>query len=947
MNKQILILFLILVLALSCDMPQPGRKKIKAKQKTQQADIPLPVLTFKDTLDHCFVLTNKISGLFSGHSRKENTKPDEGWLIGTTSILSDYQIFVNSNKIKRKNIKYFRYLPFGFERFYKNGMVEKFLMVDSIDAFIVQIENRTDVSLSVQNGNHTVRINEQNPRFSAGGGYSLEIYYKKVSDEVSRFWFVRNRSLTEDTLTRETYKSLLKKAAVKAKHKELNSGNKLLDRAALWAGYTLNAQTGLILETGTAGESVFRGRDIFISFSGALLLKGKFSTAGHLLTKYASLQLKDKSRREYGRIANRNVDGENQYNSAAVTWWFIRALYDYYLFSGDKELIVKLFPAVRQAVEGALEKRCDKSFFLTHSDAETWMDAQNSKGAWSPRGNRAVEIQALWYMALQISAKMVRISNADEQLSTSWLKISRQLRESFNALFWDKNREALYDHLTAGGQADTSLRPNQIFAVTVPDMYGVEALLSPQKQRAVAQVVTGQLTLPSGVLTLSQEDNNFHPFYHYLPYYSPQAARFNGMIWSGLNGPVLSSLVQFNQIQTAQELLLNEARQILKGNPLGGLAQLAEPVVRPGKTEAETFGSLQSIWGLAEFKRNLMQDILGYHPAAGDSLVVFRPHLPGKIHSVQTRVPYKNGRIKVSLFSDKGTMDITLCSEIKEKIYGRLEFSGDRQAVDFTLQDSGAVFQYTYVPKAKPEIPPSKIKRKWTFATIDSGRHFPVIAAPEFVILKTRQVFLLPGKNGYTLLFKRDALNDDHGENGLYVYPGNKVSVPGVLDLESFTIYDMQDSWGFRVKLRNMIADGVSPFLAFAIREEDISGSVKRDVEKGALCRLSKERAFNRIIYAGAGLEIQDGLGKRLARFIPIHEKLPLAFPAERQVRFKIPKEYLPGLNVKSRITILCGAQGTFNGSGSGEFRSAKIKTADKIVTRKDLPAVYDRMDIN
>ena len=948
MNNRIVLFIIVFALMFACSIPQPPRKKGKTKSKAKHTELPLPVLVFTDTLDHRFVLTNKLSGLFSGHSKKENAAPDEGWVVDNTRILPDYQIFADGRKAERGKVKRFRRLPFGFERFYKNGMVEKFLMADSIDALVVQVENQSDISLSVQNGIRPVQISEQNPRFSASGKSSLEIYFTKVSGEVSRFWFIYNHSLAVDALTNETYRELLKSAAVRAKRKVLNIGNKTIDQAALWAGYSLDALTGHRLETGIARDKYSRERDTFISFSGALLLSGKFSTARNLLRNYASMQLTDKSRREYGRIMNRIMAGDVVYNSASVTWWYIRTLYDYYLFTGDKELITELFPVVRRAVDGALKHRCDDSFLLTHGEAETWMDAQKANSAWSPRGNRSVEIQALWYTALQLSAKMAQISHADRKLSTSWFSISRQLKRNFNTLFWDANREALYEHLNTGGQPDTSLRPNQIFAVTVPDVYGVEPLLSQQKQCSVAKRVTEALTLPSGVLTLWHKDRNFHPYHHYLPYYAPEAARTNGLIWTGLAGPVVASLIKFNQLNTAEEFILNESRQILSNNPPGSYAELLEPVLRPGRTEQIASGALTQIWGLAEYKQNLLQDILGYHPVAGDSLVIFKPRLTQKTGSVQTRVPYKNGSIDVALSYDEGTMDIILRSEANETIYGRLKCPGNRPAVDFMLQDSGAVFQYMYVPKAKPEIPPSKILREWSFTSIDTARHFPVLAAPEYTLLKARQIFLPPGENGYTLLFKRDALHDDHGENGSNVYPKNNRFKAGVLDLESITIYDMQDSWGFRVKLLNMTnnpAGNTIEFLAVAIRDESVSGKLKRDVERGARYRLPKERAYNRIIYAGTSIEIQDGSDRRLARYIPLRKNFPLAFTAEQQIRFKIPKLFLPGLNAKSRITILCGAQDDDSGAGPDNFRAVKVKTAANAENR--VPAVYDRMDVN
>lgn len=942
MPNRTIILLSVIALALSCNLPQPKRKPVKAKPKVRQVETELPVLMFRDTTDRRFVLSNGNSGLFYGHSKKENAKPGEGWRVDGISVLSGYRVTINGKEADRKKIKYFRYLPFGFERRYQNGMLEKFLMADSINALVVQVEDREDVSLSILTPTGAARIGKQNPRFASGGGFPLKILFQQVSDDVSRFWFIADHSLNKEELTDATYRKLMKRAMAGAKRKKMQIGNKTIDRAALWVGLDLDAFGGQLAEPGRTKENSGNG-DVLRSFSGALLLGGTFEQAQALLRKYAALQLTDKSYREYGRLPDKRIYNKAVFTSSDITWRFIRALYEYYLFSADSALVAELFPTVRRAVQGALQFRCDENKMLIHGDAETWMDGQGTDGAWVPRGNRAVEIQALWYTALQIAAKMARVSGADTKISDSWLRISRRLKEKFNMLFWDKNRNALYDHLKESGQPDSSLRPNQIFAVSAPDLYGIEPLLSRRRQYSVAKTVTEELTLPAGVLTLSARDRRFHPFYRYIPYYPPRAARFNGMIWSGMAGPVISSLVKFEQQNTAEELLLNEARQILDSDPPGRLAEIREPVLRPGKTKEVTGGQPESMWGAAEFRRNLVQDILGYHPAAGDSLVLFKPRISKKIQTLQTRVPYKKGWIAVTLTAENGTMDVTLRSEVGEKINGRLECPGDRPAVTFMLQDSGSSFQYSYVPGAKPEILPSKILREWMLAAISDDQGFPVLAAPQYVLFKAQQIFLPPGESGYTVLFKRDRLEDDHGAQGTYIYPKGEEIPPGGLDLESFTLYDMRDYWGFRVTLRAMSTSDNAVFLAFAVRDETIKGALKRNVERGARFLLPKERAFNRILYVGAGIDIQDGSGKLLARFIPAGKVAPLAFAKQRQVRFKIPKKYMPGLNTKSRLTILCGVRERVNGKDN--FRSATEKDGKQL--KKNRTAAYDILKMN
>ena len=113
------------------------------------------------------------------------------------------------------------------------------------------------------------------------------------------------------------------------------------------------------------------------------------------------------------------------------------------------------------------------NFFLCHGDAETWMDAKGSQGAWSPRGNRGVEIQALWYTALQIGSKLAAL-NGDKLLAEHWLVIAQTLKKNFTNYFWNDFSYRMYDHLNPDGSVDKKIRPNQIFTVTVPDLAGIE-----------------------------------------------------------------------------------------------------------------------------------------------------------------------------------------------------------------------------------------------------------------------------------------------------------------------------------------------------------------------------------------------------------------------------------------------------------------------------------------
>lgn len=103
-------------------------------------------------------------------------------------------------------------------------------------------------------------------------------------------------------------------------------------------------------------------------------------------------------------------------------------------------------------------------------------------------------------------------------------------------------------------------------------------------------------------------------------------------------------------------------------------------------------------------------------------------------------------------------------------------------------------------------------------------------------------------------------------------------------------------------------------FLAIAIQDPTLDGTLARKVGHQAHLTLPASRKFNRIIYVGGGLEVCDGNDQRKALFVPLDQKHPLGNPSLLQIRFQIPKVLLPGLNAKSKITILCGLQDDHGG---------------------------------
>ena len=975
--KRIFTFFLILIFTILSYCSFPERKVPPHRKAIILRRMHLPQIVIKDGTNHQFTFTNKIAGFFVGNSHRYNTSSFEGWTVNEVHIFQDYRIFKNGRELNRQNIRLFRYLPFRSERVYKDGTLERLTLMDSTNALLIALkaphaDDYYELQLTGLKFKRDALPGPDVPvtirKIQGMEGKFLRIDYLPARKKMNLFLLRLVNSASPDTLKphylahldtlilkrQKRFRRLLNQYPFRIK-------NQRLQNALEWALISMDAlvthQRGPGIWAGLPWFNNYWGRDTFISLPGALMVSGHFEQARQILRNFANFQQTDAQSRLYGRIPNRITNEDIIYNTADGTWWFIRALYQYYLMTGDRDFLKAMFPHIRLAIEGAIKKRTDGNGFLTHGDAETWMDAVGAQGAWSPRGNRAVEIQALWYTALQIGARCAGILNIDQDEAIRWLQLAGKVRRNFNRFFWDSTRACLYDHLKADGTADSALRPNQIFAITVPDLDGILPLLSAERQRMVSKTVTENLTTANGVLSLWFKDANFHPYHHYLPYYVPDAAYHNGLIWAWLAGPVLSAQLKFNQIYPADTLFLNEARQILRKDAIGNYAELLEPLPRKGRHTLQVSGAISQAWSLAEFIRNFYQDVVGYRPLAYKNQIEFRPHLSEDVPEIRCRLPYKSGFLDVHLEKTKVGCKIDIHSNLSnEQIGGKAYFEDDSLPVSIFLPDSGTNFVYEYI-STDTTADSVKILQRWKLAKVDSSIQFPVIHALPFTLLRPGDVYFPLGHNGPTVLYARDALKDDRGANGKYVYPLNKAFAEGIADLKSVTVYDNGNSWGFRIDLQNLVNPNWHPeygfqltYLAIAIHDPNLDGKRSTQIQHLANFKLPPSRAFNRVIYIGGGLELRDAQDKRIALYIPTDRQHPLGFVAYRQIRFQIPKKFLPGLNPKTRITVLAGLQDDHGGSGLGDFR-AVLPVPDQWhgggAASGNAPAVYDVLMAN
>jgi len=393
-----------------------------------------------------------------------------------------------------------------------------------------------------------------------------------------------------------------------------------------------------------AGLPWFRdnwGRDTFIALPGTLLVTGLFDEAREVIRNFLRYQNTDRKSKDYGRVPNRVASPRDIiYNTTDGTPWLIREILEYLYYTGDDNFAREVYPAVKLALDGAVKNFADAKGFLTHDDADTWMDARiEGKTPWSPRGNRANDIQVLWHTALLAGARLADLSS-DRAAAKKWRALAAKVKKNFPKLFWNAKKKLMADRVPAKGAADFKVRPNQLMLVSVPLE---ERFIDDKTEDAVVRNATEELLYPHGIASLSQRDPWFHPYHHHADkLYHFDAAYHNGTVWGWNAGFATTALCRHGQGELAWKLAKNLADQVLNMGCRGAMSELVEAL--PDKKGKLTLsGTWAQAWSSSEFARNGYQDFGGFRPRLLDDAIDLSPHIPEDWTNLSATYPFGRG----------------------------------------------------------------------------------------------------------------------------------------------------------------------------------------------------------------------------------------------------------------------------------------------------------------
>ena len=235
------------------------------------------------------------------------------------------------------------------------------------------------------------------------------------------------------------------------------------------------------------------GRDTMISLEGLTLTTGRHIQARYVLRTFAHYV-------HDGLIPNMFPEGKKEglYHTTDATLWFFHALSRYVEATGDKVTLRLILPQLLDIVEHHLKGtlfgiHVDPKDGLLTQGAEgyqlTWMDAKVDDWVVTPRRGKAVEINALWYNALRLLEGWMREEQGEEAAQPMAAHAERA-RASFNQRFWNEKTGFLYDVIDGEQGDDPSCRPNQLFAISLPN-----PILDRSRWEPVVEVVTERACL--------------------------------------------------------------------------------------------------------------------------------------------------------------------------------------------------------------------------------------------------------------------------------------------------------------------------------------------------------------------------------------------------------------------------------------------------------------------
>jgi predicted glycogen debranching enzyme len=356
------------------------------------------------------------------------------------------------------------------------------------------------------------------------------------------------------------------------------------------------------------------GRDTMIALPGLTLATGRAEVAASILRTFASFV-------NQGMLPNRFPDaGETpEYNTVDASLWFYVAVKAYLESTADRDFADEIYPTLKDMLEwhlrgtrfGIVVDQTDALLRAGEAGVQlTWMDAKVDNWVVTPRIGKPVEINALWFNAVSILRDLAReLGQADD--AAAYAVLAARIGTSFEREFWFEAGGYLYDVIDGpegeldgtGRRRDKSLRPNQIFALSLPF-----ALVTGDRAKRILEICTTELWTPVGLRSLAPGDPRYVGRYG-----GNQRQRdggyHQGTVWTWLLGAYVTAHYRVYADARAALELLSAIPAHLREGCIGQVSEIMD-----GSAPFEPRGCFAQAWGVAEILR-VWSEI---HDAAGE-----------------------------------------------------------------------------------------------------------------------------------------------------------------------------------------------------------------------------------------------------------------------------------------------------------------------------------------
>ncbi len=334
------------------------------------------------------------------------------------------------------------------------------------------------------------------------------------------------------------------------------------------------------------------GRDTMIALPGLTLATGRPELARAILLSYARFA-------DRGMLPNTFPDRGDppQYNTVDATLWFFEAARQTFAATKDLSLLEELFPILADIIEWHVrgtryQIHVDSGDGLLYAGEPgvqlTWMDAKVGDQVITPRIGKTVEVNALWFNAL---VTMVGLAQMLRRSTAQYEELAWKCAAGF-ARFWNPARGYCFDVLDGPGGNEAALRPNQIFAVSLP-----KSPLTPEQQRSVVDACARELLVPGGLRSLAPSEAGYRG--RYLGGAGERDSAYHqGTAWAWLIGPFVQAHLRVYPDAAAAMVYLEPFSRLIETYGVGSLAEIFD-----GDAPFAPRGCISQAWSVAEALR--------------------------------------------------------------------------------------------------------------------------------------------------------------------------------------------------------------------------------------------------------------------------------------------------------------------------------------------------------